>query len=141
KFEGVQQSDDWDRPRADRTAWRRLDVVWMMPKIGVAFRVERTLERREPARQEPSQRSVVRYELESTLQYPGQLFEDRRREILQARSFYESVLPLLPAPGRYPPRTFDAVLARINNHLESQPPTPYRDAIIQVRRRVEAARR
>jgi peroxiredoxin len=141
KLEGIQQSDDWDHPRADHTAWRRQDVVWLVPKLGVAFRVERTLERREPAHNEPSQRSVARYELESSLQYPGQLFEDRRREIFQARVFHETALPLLPNPGKYPAKSFDAVLAKIKTHLDSQPPTPYRDAILQVRRRVEAGKR
>jgi peroxiredoxin len=141
KLQGVQQSDDWDRPRADHTAWRRRDLVWMTPKLGVAFRVERTIERREPAHSEPSQRSVARYELESTLQFPGSLFEDRRREILQARTFYEAALPLLSNPGKYPAKTFDALLGRIGNHLENQPPTPYRDAILQVRRRIEAGKR
>jgi peroxiredoxin len=141
KLEGVQQSEDWDRPRADRTAWRRTDLVWLAPKAGVAYRVERTIERREPARRDPSQRSVARYELESTLQYPGQLFEDRKREILAARAFSDSVLPLLPNPGKYGPKPFEAVLAKISHHLENQPSTPYREAIVQVRRRVEAARR
>src|SRR5262249_37523637 len=108
KLEGVQQSEDWDRPRADHTAWRRHDLVWMTTKLGVAFRVERTIERREPARSEPTERSIARYELESTLQYPGSLFEDRRREILQAHAFHEAALPLLPSPGKYPAKAFDA---------------------------------
>src|SRR5262249_16601602 len=72
---------------------------------------------------------------------PGLLFEDRRREIFQARVFHEVALPLLPNPGKYPAKTFDALLARINSHLENQPPTPYRDAILQVRRPVEAGKR
>jgi peroxiredoxin len=141
KVEGVQKSDDWDHPRADSTAWRRRETVWISSKLGVAFRVERILDRREPARQEPTQRSVLRFELESTLQYPGQLFQDRQREILQARAFTDTVLPLLPNPAKYGPRTFDNVEAKIKYHLENQPPTPYREAIVQVRRRVEAARR
>jgi hypothetical protein len=141
RLEGIQQSEDWDRPRADRTAWRRRDVVWVNPRQGIAHRVERIIEQREPAREEPSQRSVARYDLESMLQYPGQLFEDRKREILAARAFHESIGPLLPDPGRHGPKPFETVLTKITNHLDSQPPTPYRDAVVQVRRRVEAARR
>src|SRR4051812_28927891 len=34
KLVGVQQSDDWDRPRGDRTAWRRQDTVWVAPTYG-----------------------------------------------------------------------------------------------------------
>ena len=36
---------------------------------------------------------------------------------------------------------FLALLARIDAHLERRPPTPYRQAVLQVRARVEAARR
>lgn len=141
RLEGVQQTDDWDQPRADRVAWRRQDVVWVLPKLGVAFRVERTVERREPARTEPTQRAVTKFELESTLQYPGQLYEDRRREILQAKAFHEAALPLLPNPVKHGPKPFEAILTRISRHLDAQPPTPYREAIVQFRRRVESASR
>lgn len=136
----VQQSEDWEQPRADRTAWRRQDTVWMLPRFGIACRVERVIERREPARREPTQRSVLRYELESSLQYPGQLNEDRRQEILQALAFREMAAPLLATPARYAPQ-LAALLKKINAHLERQPPTPYREAVLQVQRRVEAARR
>jgi hypothetical protein len=140
KLVGVQQSDDWERPRADRTAWRRQDTVWVSPRLGVAYRVERIIDRREPAHNEPTLRSVSRYELESSLQYPAQLFTDRRREIVQARSFAESAAPLLPAPAKHVSQ-IEALLGKINHHLENQPPTPYREAVLQVKRRVEAARR
>src|SRR5262249_26192482 len=53
KITGLQQSEHWDRPRADRAAWRREDVVWLSLRAGFACRVERTILRREPARQEP----------------------------------------------------------------------------------------
>jgi peroxiredoxin len=140
KLVGVQQSDDWERPRADRAAWRRVDTVWIAPRTGVAQRVERVIERREVTRQEPSQRTVLRYELESNLQYPGQLFADRRREIQQARAFAESAAPLVQTPTKHTPQ-LEALLSKINHHLENQPPTPYREAILAVQRRVEAARR
>lgn len=141
RLEGVQQSDDWDQPRADRAAWRRRDSIWLAPRLGVALRVERTIERREPARAEPTQRSQTRYELESSLQYPGQLYEDRRREILQARAFADAVAPLLPNPGQHGPRPFEAMAAKIAHHVDNHPPTPYREALLLVKRRVEAAKR
>lgn len=139
KLVGVQQSEDWDRPRGDRTAWRRQDTVWVAPTYGVAYRVERVIERREPGRNEPTHKSALTYELQSMLPYPQQLFEDRRREILQARAFQESAAPLLPNPAKHAPQ-LQALLTRIDYHL-SQPPTPYREAVLQVKRRLEAARR
>ncbi len=141
KLKGIQKSPDWDRPRADSTAWRRQDLVWIMQSLGVAYKVERTIERRDPAHQEPTQRSVVQYELQSNLQYPGRLFDDRRREIMQARNSYAAVAPLLGEPTKSGPGPFDAVLAKITNHLDNQPATPYRHAVLQVQRQVQAAKR
>jgi peroxiredoxin len=140
KLTGVQQSDDWEQPRTNHAAWRRQDTVWMAPRLGIAYRVERVLERREPASQNVTHRSVLRYELENPLPYPGQLYEDRKQEILQARNFFDAAAPLLRQPAKYGPQ-LDALLARINQHLEHNPPTPYREAIQQIKRRAEAARR
>jgi peroxiredoxin len=141
KLDGNQQSDDWDQPRADHTAWRRHDTVWLALNLGVAYKVERVIERRDAAQREPSQRSVIQYEYQSSISYPGKLFEDRRREILQARKFYEEAAPYLPTPTKYGPVVFDGMLARITYHLDHNPRTPYRDAVLQVKRQVEAARR
>jgi peroxiredoxin len=38
-------------------------------------------------------------------------------------------------------RQLGALQAKIDNHLENQPPTPYREAILHLKRRVESARR
>lgn len=139
KIVGVQQSDDWDKPRADSAAWRRMDTLWLAPRGGYACKVERIIERREPARKEPTQKSVVRYELESTLQYPGQLYDDRKREIQQAQSFAETVAALLPHAGQAG-KAFEAVLKRIEDHYDRQPPTPYREAIRHVQRLAETGK-
>lgn len=141
KLVGLQQSSDWDRPRADSTAWRRQDTVWMTPRFGYAYRVERTIERREPARREPNQRSVLRYDLESSLQYPGQLLEDRQREILLAHSLTESLAQIMPRAGKAGPRPFEAILARLTHHFERQPPTPYREVLKRIQLRAEAGKR
>jgi peroxiredoxin len=141
KLAGLQQSPDWELPRGDRPAWQRRETVWLSPRLGVAYRIERTIERRDPGHVEPTQRSSTKYELESPLQYPGKLYEDRRREILLASSLAEGVAPYLSEPGKYGSQPFDKVLARIKDHMDVQPPTPYRDALLQLKRRVEAARR
>jgi peroxiredoxin len=141
KLLGQQQSDDWDQPRADRTAWRRRDTVWMTPGAGIASRVERVLERREPARQHPTQRTVVRYDLVSRLIYPGKLYQDRQREIAQANRFANDAAPYLRQPAQYQAQ-LDALLKRIDYYLENRPPIePYRKAVLQVKRRALAARR
>jgi peroxiredoxin len=141
KLEGLQQSEDWDSPRADRAAWRRRDTVWLNPRLGVAYRVERIIERREPAHRDATQRSMAQYELQSDLQYPGQLFDDRRAEIRQALKLNEAIAPLLTDAGKHGRKPFDNILARIAYYLDNQPPTPYREAVLQVKRRAEAASR
>jgi peroxiredoxin len=140
KLVGVQKTDDWDRPRGDRSAWRRLDTVWLSTRLGIACRVERRIEHREAGRAESTQWSVLRYELDSSLQYPGQLGEDRKQEITQAMAFREALAPMLTRPAKYGPQ-LTALLTRINQHLDNQPPTPYREALLQVKHRTEAARR
>src|SRR5262249_5480951 len=140
KLLGAQQSEDWDQPRADHTAWRRRDTVWLDPVAGVAHRVERQVERRDPARQEPTYKSVLRYDLESRMQYPRQLFDDRHNEIRQAHHFAESLTPILTNPAKHAAE-IDALLAKIKNHLDHEPPTPYREAVLHVKRRTEAAKR
>jgi hypothetical protein len=140
KLVGVQQSDDWSRPRGDRTAWRRRDTVWLSQRLGVACRVERVIERRDPAAEEPTSVSKLRYELDTGLQLPGPMADDRRREVLQALAFRDALAPLLAQPG-HAPTQLAGLLKRIDYHLEHQPPTPYRDAVLQVKNRALAAQR
>src|SRR5262249_14863955 len=98
-------TDTWDRPRADRGAWRRQDTVWLSLRLGFAARVERVLEQREPARTEASQRGTLRYDLESSLPVPGGLAEDRRLEAPQALSLRAAAGPAPTPAGRDPPPT------------------------------------
>jgi hypothetical protein len=140
KLVGEQQSPDWTAGRADSTAWWRRDTVWVAPQFGIAYRVERTIRRRDPARSQPTYESVTRYELDGRTTWPGKLFEDRRSEVLQARRFSEEAVPLLGDPVLYQPQ-MDALLRKIAYHLEDHPPTPYRQAVLQVQHRIEAARK
>jgi peroxiredoxin len=141
KLVGEQKSDDWDKPRADSTAWRRQDTVWLSPRGGFAQKVERTIERRDAAHRDVGHRLVVKYELESSLQYPAQLYEDRRKEITQIKSFSNTLAPLLPRAAEIGPRPFETILERIKKYSDNQSPTPYREAIRHVQRLAEAGKR
>ncbi len=140
KLEGQQQSEDWDRPRADRAAWRRRDTVWLSLQMGVAVKVERTLERRDPARREPSHRTVTHYVLESRLRYPGKLFDDRKREAVQAKRFGDDAGPFLKQPAQSA-NQIDALLRKVSFHIENTPSTPYRKAVVHLAQRIESARK
>ena len=141
KLIGRQQSDDWEKPRADRDAWRRGDTVWVSPQQGIALKVERVLERRGAARLDITYRAVAAYERDGQVNYPGKLFDDCAREVELAVKFQTEAEPLMRQPALYRPQ-IDALLKRITFHLQ-QPMTvgPYRKAVLQVQRRVEAARR
>src|SRR5205823_2047045 len=129
-----QKSDDWDRPRADRTAWQRLDHIWVAAGTGLTYRVERVIERREPARLEPTQRLTMRYELESQLVYPGRLYEDRLRDINQTKLLGEMADPYLREWNAASQRPLDSILSKIAYHIENYPETPYREGLLQLRR-------
>ncbi len=140
KLEGVQQSDDWEHGRADRTAWRRRDLVWLVPGQGIAQKVERIIERRDPGHRDPTQRSVLTYELANNARYSGDLYDDRRLDITQARDFWETSQPWLASPTQHTGQ-IDLMLQRISHYLQKPGLTPYREAIVRVQRRIEAARR
>jgi peroxiredoxin len=139
KLEGIQQSEDWEHPRADRAGWQRRDAVWVAPGLGIALRLERTIERREPARRETTTRSVVRLELESRVVYPGLLYSDREREIRLYQQIASMMTPILGTAGANGP--WESMLMKIAYHVDNQPTTPYREALLHLRRRIEAARR
>ncbi|MGH7174472.1 MAG: peroxiredoxin family protein [Gemmataceae bacterium] len=140
KLIGEQKSEDWDRPRGDRAAWRRQETVWLAPHLGLAYRLEREILQREPAHREATQRSVLRIEMESAFQLSGQGAGSRRQEVKQALAFRDSLTPLLAQPARCGPH-LAALLHKIEQHLADQPESPYRPAVLQVKRRVEAAQR
>jgi peroxiredoxin len=138
KLVGTQQSDDWEKPRADRSAWRRQDTLWVGSRTGLTQKVERVIEQREPARRDVARRSVMRYDLESSLQYPAQMALDRRQEIARAFDFRDAARPMVAEPTKYATQ-LQALSKKIAYHLESNAPTPYREAVQFVRRQVETA--
>jgi hypothetical protein len=143
KIQGTQQSSDWDVPRADQTAWRRRDTLWIHPQLSVAQKVERVIERRDPAREAPTARTIVRYELDSRIKYPSLWLEERRKEIAKVTKFNEDTQPLLRQPGLHRPQ-IDTLLQRVSFHLDHQPatqPTPYRKAALHIKMVLEKAQK
>jgi hypothetical protein len=139
KLIGQQQSPDWDRPRGDQTAWRRRDVLWIAPQRGVAHKVQRVIERRDPARRDPTHRSTITYELSNAIVCPAPLLEDRKREILRGRKFQEDAAALLKEPAKNRPQ-LDALLHRVSVHIDNQAPTPYRKSVVHLASRLEYAK-
>lgn len=140
KLVGIQVSDEWERPRADRGAWRRTDTVWISTRTGLAVRVQRTIEQRDPASRETSRLSTLRYDLESSVRHPLPFTESYQKEVAKALELRALALPLLPHPLKMS-RELTALSRKVNHYLEMQPATPYREAVLAVKRQVEAAGR
>ncbi len=132
------ESSDWANPRADSTAWRRTDTVWISPQLGLAQKVERVVELREPARTAPTQRFTLRYELESRFRYPGQLFQDRKLEIQTYMKIREEAMPILVNVGQNRDQ-YGSLLGRLEKHLNQNATTPYRTALTHLKSTMEKA--
>jgi hypothetical protein len=140
---GEQRSDFWDRPNLSGAApgtlaaWRRRETLWVSPHTGYAVAVERVIERRLAGPEPDGPRLTARFELHSEARYPGQLSDDRRREIRQALAFAEQ----LATADRRSDTALDVILRRIDRYEDSAQPTPYRVAVEEVRRRAEGYRK
>ncbi|MBX9583359.1 MAG: hypothetical protein K2X87_23910 [Gemmataceae bacterium] len=138
----VRQSADWDRPRGGETAWRRAETVWASARDGTARRVERTVCQRDGIGPAPAVLIETRYELKDQARVLGRTFDRYRREVELAYATAEEVAPLVRDAAKLPAKTFDARLVRLASYLdETDPGTPYREAVLAVRRQLEAARR
>jgi peroxiredoxin len=141
KIVSAQKSENWDSPRADGAAWRRTDTVWVNPQIGLAYRVERVVELREPAHETPTRKLKVTYELVSRVSYPerGNLFSDRRQEIVKTLTYLDEAKPYLRQPVLNR-KQLEVILKKIELHIKNQAPNPpYRQALLQAQRRLQGA--
>jgi peroxiredoxin len=141
---GTQQSDDWEKPHLERPAWKRSETVWVSAGHGCALRLERTVEKRDPQTGELGFRAKLTYEQSGRMSYLGRLGEDRREEVAAAAEFAAELDGLLADPARAAAPGFEALLKRIELHVSthvSGEAVPYREAILSVRRKAEAAKR
>lgn len=144
KLASTQQTDDWENPRIERAAWRRIETIWVSIKHGYTSRVERTIEKRDPQSGELGFRSKLVYEQIGSMRYPERFGEDRREEVGGAAQFSATYEQLLADVGQSGPQPFEQLLQRIDQHLSSHlsgEAVPYRDAILSVKRKAEAAKR
>jgi peroxiredoxin len=138
KLVGTQQSSDWASPRADSMAWSRLDVVWILPNVGIPCRVERTIKLRDKARDVPTHVTEAVYDLEDYRVQSGTDLADRQFEILWAGKFRDDARPLAQQPGIYRAQ-LERLAHKINFHLNQYAETPYRQAVLQVKQDIDRA--
>lgn len=143
RLTGEQRSDFFDRPglsdagEGKLAGWRRRDTLKLSPRDGFAVAVERVVERRTAGSATGDHTLTVRYELAGDESYPGQLSASRRLEVQRALQFASQ----LESTSRHAETALNALRTRIEHHLETAQPTPYRVAIEATRDRIEAFRR
>ena len=137
---GVQKSATWDRPQGGVTSWERTETVWASTQDGVARRVHRLTRHRDGLAPTPAVEVEVRYELRTQSRLIGPTYTRCRTEVETAYAAGAEADPLIREAARLGPRPFAARLARLDEFLaDTQPGTPYREAALGVRRRLDAA--
>jgi hypothetical protein len=142
ELRGVQKSATWDRPQGAVTAWERTETVWASTQDGSARRVHRVVRHRDGLGTDDAIRVETRYELRTQARLLGPTFARYRTEVEAAYAPGAEAEPLLREAVRLGPQPFAVRLARLDEFLtDTAPGTPYREAALTVRRRLDAARR
>lgn len=141
ELRGVQKSATWDRPQGGVTAWERTESVWVSTADGTARRVHRVIRHRDGIEDRAAVEVEVRYELRTQTRLIGPTFARYRAEVETAYATGAEAEPLFREAARLGPQPFAARLARLDRFLaDTEPGTPYREAALAVRRRLDAAR-
>lgn len=142
KVSTLQQTENWNQLRSDSTAWRRGEIIWASARHGYAVRIERTIEKRDPKAGDLAFRSKLEYDQVGHMRYPERFGQDRRDEIIGAAAFTAALERAIADRGG--PEAFEALIQRIDQHVTSHfsgDAVPYREAIMSVKRKAEAAKR
>ncbi|MBN9523240.1 hypothetical protein J0H58_32790 [bacterium] len=141
ELRAVQKSATWDRPRGGVTAWERTESVWVSTADGSARRVHRVVRHRDGITPAPAVEVEVRYELRTQTRLIGPTFARYRAEVETAYAVGAEAEPLFREVLRLGPQPFAARLKWLDEFLaDTEPGTPYREAALTVRRRLDAAR-
>jgi hypothetical protein len=139
KLVGQQESAEWRHPLDGVPAWRRTETVWLSAATGIVQRLERTIELRNP---DGSSRGVLRTEYERVETSALATMTDRRRDLDQCAELDRKLTVILSQRNDVRRRENCAGLVeRIDTDLANRPPTPYRVAVLALRRRAESAAR
>ena len=137
-----QQHPNWAKPIGGKSAWHRADAVWVSTLDGAARKVHRVIRHRDGLANEPAAWVEVKYELKDQTRAIARTFDRYRRDVETAFSTAAEVSPFLPDAVKHGPKMFETRLQKIDAYLaESDPSSPYREAVQAVRRQLDAARR
>lgn len=136
---GDQESIDWQRPRADSTAWRRTDKLLFASKATLPTKIERLIERRAPAHQHVTSRIVTEYELIWQETLSGPMLEERQRDIQQLRRLQDEVNALaVTMLERNSRDAWQRLANKLAKYQTASGSTPYREALTTMSSTVQA---
>ena len=117
--------------------WQREDRIWLRMDSGFAIRMERKIEQRSG---EFNSQMVLELQSFNPVTTTESERSARRIEINQAQRFADTLDELMLPRGEPDRRGYDTLLEMIDTHVKNRARTPYRDAIVDLRRRTVLAR-
>lgn len=142
KLRMIQQSAEWDKPQAGQTSWQRTDSVWLSTLDGGVRQLHRAIVQRDGIDPSPAIRIEVNYALQGRSQIIGRAYDRCRTDIEMAYATARDCAAFLADPQRAERKWIDAKTKRLSQYLrDTEPGTPYREAVLAVLRRLEAVRR
>jgi peroxiredoxin len=141
KLVAEQKTAGYYGERIRQAEWRRAETLSVVTGHGYAARLERVIEKRDTEAEELAFRSVLKLELDGKMTFSGRLYDYRREEGLHAAAFTAMLDRALATGGREGSKPFEAVTRRCRAYLSDHGinDTPYREAILAVRKRAESA--
>ena len=137
----TRQSLNWDEPRGGQTAVQIVEQTWLSTRDGSVRKLHRKIVNRDGFRTEPAVTVETTLEVDSQTRVLGREFERYSQEIEFAYAYGRELVGWLPNAARMGPQPFEARLRLVNDFLrDRRVGTPYREAVLSVRRRLEAAR-
>lgn len=136
---GEQRAANWDQ--AGQPSWRREDRIWLQLQSGFASKIERIIQQRDESG-EIIQTSKTTLELENSYNpvfHPGGIFKVRHSTIERAVELTRLFDELQQPGGVNDQLGYDGLLNRIDFALKHATDTPYRAALVSLRRQAQAA--
>jgi hypothetical protein len=137
-----QQHANWAKPVGGQSAWLRADAVWVSPLDGTARKVHRVIKHRDGLATDLAAWVEVKYQLKDQSRVIGRTFDRYRRDVETAFTLSADLAPFLVDPAKHGAKFFDQRLQKLETYLdETDNSSPYREAVLAVRRQLEAAKR
>ena len=135
-----QQSANWAAPVGGKTAWHRADAVWVSARDGTARKVHRVVKHRDGVATDAAAWVEVRYELKEQTRVMNRTFDRYRRDIETAFAAGADLAPFLVDVTKHGPKFFEARARKLDDYLHAaDASSPYREAVVAVRRQLDAA--